>query len=271
MNSVDPMTAPGGPGYGMRAFLVVIMFVMAFLIFINGSMKGVNLTSNTAGAAVAAPVQAAAPTETPQVITIQEGPATTNQGNLSVPVTGGCSDPYPVQPGDSLLQIAINCNITLAAIRQANPQVTNANLIYPGQQLNIPGGNTVAQAQPSEAVPLTGKDISQATATPFVIQSAPTALVPLTGAYPLIAAGTGLEVKGIGYPANTPVNVAIGPQNQGYTLVANGVTDVNGNLTTHITIPQAQNAQTPYVVVIATTGTAPVQAMSRPFYIGPAQ
>jgi LysM repeat protein len=234
----------------MRTFLIILLLFMAFLIFLNGSLSGVDLTPNTPGASQSS-VQAAAPAEAPQVIMIQESPATNRTGGGSVPVTGGCSDPYTVQPGDSLSQIAVVCDTSLAVIRQANPHITDANLIYPGQQLRIP--NAIA-AQPSQAAP---------------VQVSPTAIVPVTGALPLIPAGTGLQIKGIGYPANTPVNVAIGPQTQGYTVVANGVTDADGNLTTRITVPEAHNAQTPYGVVIATTGTPPVQAMSQPFLIGP--
>ncbi len=264
----------------MRAFFVIMLFLIAFLTFIGGTLQGVNLTSNTPGSASSA--QAAAPastpvaTEQPQVITIQESSTATNQSG-SVPVTGGCSNPYTVQPGDTLLAIANACNTTLAAIRQANPQITDANVIFPGQQLDIPNASA---AQSTLVIPATGKEAEPA-ATPFVplplpteaapAQGSPTAVVPLTGAYPLIPAGAGLQVKAIGYPANTPVNIAIGPQNQGYTPVANGVTDANGDLTTNITVPEAQNSQTPYVVVVATTGSQPIQAMSLPFFIGPAQ
>lgn len=282
MNSTDPLAPPGGPGYGMRAFIVLMLLVIAFLLFANGALNGLDLTSNTPGSTGgASAVQAAAPQQAPvvaseapqvapQVITIQESPSSSNQSGGVVPVTGSCSDPYTVQPGDSLLQIATVCNTSLAAIRQANPQITDANLIYPGQKLHIPGAS--AAVQPTLVVPVTSNQTNQATPAANTIQivtPTPTALIPATGAYPMIPAGTGLQVKAIGYPANTPVNIAVGPQSQGYTLVANAVTDANGDLTTHINVPQAQNAQTPYVVVVATTGTPQIQAMSQPFFIGP--
>lgn len=47
---------------------------------------------------------------------------------------------YSVKAGDTLGRIASQFGVTVAAIMQAN-NLTNANLIYVGQVLNIPGGN----------------------------------------------------------------------------------------------------------------------------------
>jgi LysM repeat protein len=263
----------------MRAFLILILFVLTFILFVSGFMRGANLTSNPPGSAGAYSVQAAAPEVAPQVITIQESPsAVTNPGSISVPVTGSCSDPYTIQPGDTLLQIAAICNTSLVNIRQANPQIADANLIYPGQQLHIPGA--IAAVQPTLPVPVTGDQINQAgTSTnqqtlpsqaANEIQINPTPAALSSGLYATIPTGTGLQVKGIDFPPNTPVTIAVGPQGQGYSPVANGVTDASGNVTVHIEAPQAQNPQTLYVVVVATAGTPPVQAMSQPFFIGSA-
>ncbi len=267
MNDYDPRFTNVDPGGGMRAFFIVILFFLAFILFFSTSMAGVNLTPTTPGAqaaapAPAAPAQSAPAASQPQVITIQESPSTTSQAGGSVPVTGSCTNPYTVQSGDTLSQIAVNCNTTLAAIRQANPQITDANMILPGQQVNIPNA---AAPQPTVVIPETGKD----NGTPFVPQPTATAPVPVTGVIPTINTGTGLQVRGINFPPNTQVNVAIGPQSQGYTIVANGVTDAGGSLTTNITVPTAPNAQTPWVVVVATTSQPPIQAMSQPFFINP--
>jgi spore coat assembly protein SafA len=45
---------------------------------------------------------------------------------------------YVVQRGDTMHKIAIRLGISLATLVKLNPQVTNNNLIYPGQKLNIP-------------------------------------------------------------------------------------------------------------------------------------
>jgi predicted chitinase len=45
---------------------------------------------------------------------------------------------YVVQAGDTLGHIAQQHGITLSALLQANPEITNPNLIRPGQTINIP-------------------------------------------------------------------------------------------------------------------------------------
>lgn len=48
---------------------------------------------------------------------------------------------YIVQRGDTLFRIALRFGTTLSAITAANPQITNINLIYVGQQITIPTGS----------------------------------------------------------------------------------------------------------------------------------
>lgn len=45
---------------------------------------------------------------------------------------------YVVKSGDTMTAIALNHGVTLDALKRANPQVTNPDLIFPGQTLNIP-------------------------------------------------------------------------------------------------------------------------------------
>jgi peptidoglycan endopeptidase LytE len=47
---------------------------------------------------------------------------------------------YIVQRGDTMNKIASRLDITLSALIKVNPQVTNINLIYVGQKLNLPDG-----------------------------------------------------------------------------------------------------------------------------------
>jgi LysM repeat protein len=49
---------------------------------------------------------------------------------------------YVVRPGDSMSAIAVAHNLSLAALKAANPQVTNPDLIHPGEVLNIVGGSS---------------------------------------------------------------------------------------------------------------------------------
>ncbi|WP_458415299.1 SafA/ExsA family spore coat assembly protein [Schinkia sp. CFF1] len=55
-------------------------------------------------------------------------------------VTGNAQtqDTYIVQRGDSMWKIAVKYQIGLSEIIQANPQIKNPAMIYPGQKLTIP-------------------------------------------------------------------------------------------------------------------------------------
>jgi uncharacterized YkwD family protein/spore coat assembly protein SafA len=50
----------------------------------------------------------------------------------------GSTTTYTVQKGDSLWKISVRYQIGLSELIQANPQVENPNLIYPGEKLTIP-------------------------------------------------------------------------------------------------------------------------------------
>lgn len=56
---------------------------------------------------------------------------------------------YVVQPGDTLFRIARRFNTTVSAILAINPQITDPNLIIPGQIILIPPG-----APPVDQCPL---------------------------------------------------------------------------------------------------------------------
>jgi len=216
----------------MRAFFVFVLFFLAFLLFASNGLGDVDLTPNTPEVAhAAAPIS-----PQPLVITIQESPISIPPNAAIVPVTGGCANPYIVQRGDWLLKIAANCDTSLAAILQANPQIINENLIYPDQLITM--SNAVAIAP-----------------------------IPVTGLVPTIQSEVDLQVRAINFLPNTLVDVAIGPESVGYTVVTSGITDANGNLTTHITVPNAPDSQIPWVVVVATTSNPRIQAKSRSFYI----
>lgn len=56
---------------------------------------------------------------------------------------------YVVQPGDTLYAISLRFNTTINEILAANPQITNPNLIFPGQIIEIP-----AVTPPTEQCPI---------------------------------------------------------------------------------------------------------------------
>lgn len=57
----------------------------------------------------------------------------------SIAFAAGCGSSVTVVSGDTLFKIANRCGTTVAALRQANPQLGSSNLIYPGQTLQLPG------------------------------------------------------------------------------------------------------------------------------------
>jgi tyrosinase len=68
------------------------------------------------------------------------------------------SGPYPppgtyvVQPGDTLSGIAEKFGVTLAALEAANPQITNPDLIFPGQVVHIPPKVKTYVVQPGDTL-----------------------------------------------------------------------------------------------------------------------
>ena len=260
-----PYGTDGGIGSSAKAFLLLVILFLLFLMFGSSSFAGVNLTNN--GSTTASTGANSSTVDGQQVIAIQGNTTNTTSGAGQVPVTGGCSDPYTVQAGDTLSQIAANCNTTLATIRTLNPEITNANLIYPGQQLRISNGATQpAQVFSPTQVPVTGGADTTTSGQPQVGVALPTAQASLTG-LPVLRAGSSLQVKAINFPANTPVTVAIGPKDSGYNVAAAGITDATGTVISNITVPVASNPITPWVVVVVTSGQPMVQGTSQPFYI----
>ncbi len=50
-----------------------------------------------------------------------------------------CGTSVTVGSGDTLRKIAERCGTTVSALQRANPEIGNGNLIYPGQNLLLPG------------------------------------------------------------------------------------------------------------------------------------
>lgn len=58
---------------------------------------------------------------------------------------------YRIQSGDTLWALARKNGTTIAALMKANPQIKNANLIYAGAMLNIPGrGDGFSPSKPNK-------------------------------------------------------------------------------------------------------------------------
>lgn len=87
-----------------------------------------------------------------------------NNNNNSQSMSNSSSNTYTVRSGDTLSEIAARNKVSLSSVISANPQIKNPNLIYPGQQINMPSqggtgnlaGLYVAKAQSPAESPMAG-------------------------------------------------------------------------------------------------------------------
>jgi peptidoglycan endopeptidase LytE len=137
-------------------------------------------------------------------------------------VSGGSTSTqtYSVQSGDMLRSIAAKFNTSVAAILIANPSITNPNLIYVGQKLTIPAGQSGALV----------------------------AIAPLTG-----VKGSTLYVVAGGFPVNQNVDVLIGKEGGSLTPVLDAKTDSTGYISKTLTIPSSAVSGEKWVVRVVTT------------------
>ena len=61
---------------------------------------------------------------------------------------------HKVVPGDTMWKIAVKYEVGLSELKSANPQISNPNLIYPDQVLNIPSKDSTALAYEQEVIRL---------------------------------------------------------------------------------------------------------------------
>ena len=73
---------------------------------------------------------------------------------VATAVTSFAATTHTVERGDSLWKIAVRYQVGLAEIKAANPNIKNYDLIYPGQQINIPTVSSSVTTFESEVVRL---------------------------------------------------------------------------------------------------------------------
>ena len=61
---------------------------------------------------------------------------------------------HKVVSGDTMWKIAVKYKVGLSELKQANPQIVNANLIYPGQVVNIPTTDSKVTSYEQEVIRL---------------------------------------------------------------------------------------------------------------------
>jgi LysM repeat protein len=68
------------------------------------------------------------------------GSGQSKTSNNFLVTTSSSNNVYTVVRGDTLVKIARKFNVTYANLLAANPQISNPNLIYAGQKINLPSG-----------------------------------------------------------------------------------------------------------------------------------
>lgn len=79
---------------------------------------------------------------------------------LLFPATTMAADSYTVEPGDTLWKIALKTTTGVSELIEANPQLSNPDLIYPGQKINIVINEEYSQEQ--EVIRLVNKERAEA-------------------------------------------------------------------------------------------------------------
>ncbi len=87
---------------------------------------------------------------------------------------------YTVRSGDTLFEIARRNNITLASLIAANPQITNPNLILPGQVICIPAAGMFEEPIPFPTpLPMPTEPVPLPEPMPPIVHPMPSVPVPI--------------------------------------------------------------------------------------------
>ncbi len=72
----------------------------------------------------------------------------------ALPTYAATTQTHKVVAGDSMWKIAVKYEVGLSEIKSANPHITNPELIYPGQILNIPKTDSTVTSYENEVIRL---------------------------------------------------------------------------------------------------------------------
>ena len=212
-------------------------------------------------------------------------------GQVVTPVTAAptalaCGDTYVVQRGDYLSLIARTCGVTLTALLNANPEITNINRIFPGQVIRIVPGASIPVTGGTYTV-VRGDTLSAiarrfGTTVTVLLNLNPSIIYPsLIYAGQVIRLpsgtttnpGTGVPVTGTrislstnavrangqvtvsvwNFPANADIDFRLGKQGSAASVVVDSRTDSLGRATATITIPSTAVRDEKWTVLVLTT------------------
>lgn len=200
------------------------------------------------------------------------------QGSRPVSAAATCGDTYKVQRGDYLSKIAKTCEVSLSALLAANPEIKNANQVYPGQVIRIKndpsipvtgGGNRyiVQRGDTLSGIAyrygVTLKQLMLLNPTidkPALIYVGQVITLPDSATLWNVALSTRtakpgavVEVKVQGFPGSANIDYRLGKQGLAYSVVVDGKTDANGAASAKVTIPSTAKAGEKWVVLVLTT------------------
>ena len=67
--------------------------------------------------------------------------------SLLLPISALAANTYTVVSGDTLWKIAVKTETGISELIEANPQISNIDLIYPGQKINVPSNQEYSVEQ----------------------------------------------------------------------------------------------------------------------------
>ncbi len=152
---------------------------------------------------------------------------------------------YRIEPGDTLSYISNLFGVSIAQIKDANPQIPASNRIIAGNYIVIP-------APGQQGVPGTG-------GTPQQQNQPSIAILPKSP-----SPGQRVFVLATGFPANSTVDVLMGAPGAPAAVAENVDTGAFGVVYTSLMVPQNPSASQPWVVY-ATTRDRSVSVVSQTF------
>ncbi|HHY89481.1 MAG TPA: LysM peptidoglycan-binding domain-containing protein [Chloroflexi bacterium] len=214
----------------------------------------------------------------------------------AVAAQASCGRTYTVQKGDYLSKIARQCGVTTTALLQANPSISDWNLIYPGQVLNIPqpgdplpstvtGGSTYI-VQPGDTLSRIARRFSVTVeaiqkANPSItnpnriysgqriVLPSGAAQVPTVSITPVSGkAGSTITLAAVGFRPNIEVQILFGADENASEVIGTFSTDARGALLRSINVPSSAAADKSYVFVVRSTQNTSERAVSNPFSTG---
>lgn len=206
-----------------------------------------------------------------------------------------CGITYTVQPRDTLSTIAEDCVTTVEAILELNPEVTNPNLIFVGQKLQISGSISEIDDFPTAYTVLPGETLDEIAQlfgisvwtirrnNPHVWYNNPiypglVLYIPSTRAYQEYArvsievttasADDDVLVYVRGFPPNSRIDYRISIKDGDIVDIYDGFVDADGTASEFITIPFTAEEGEEWVIQVVTTSEKDgVEVTSHPIYI----